>query len=465
MMARRFLKNTGRKITVNGNETIGFDKSKVECYKCHKRGHFARECRAPRNQENRNRENTRSDQEEEGPTNFALWFTLLQVLTLRASKLNVIAYKTGLESVEARLLVYKKNESVYEEDIKKIYYSKNYLSIIGLEEFTSEPIVIKPIVEKSEAKASEAKPKAVRKNNGAPIIEDWVLDRSNFEMFNKACYVCGSFDHLQTIKRLMEDMLPLEETLNEGKSQEKLTDESQVLLKVPRKNNMYSVDLKNIVPKGGLTCLFAKATSDESKLWHRRLGHINFKTMNKLVKGNLVRGTKACNDAGKARMETVPGKDYILLPLWTDDLPFSQNSKSSPDDGFKPSGDDEKKVTEEPGKEGGDPSTEGKSNDQEKEDNVNNTNTVNAASTNKVNVVGAKTSIELPDDPYMPELEDIVYLDDDEDVGIEANMSSNLDTTIQVSPIPTIRIHKYHPLDQVIGDLQSAPQTRRMLKN
>ncbi|GJW37473.1 putative ribonuclease H-like domain-containing protein [Tanacetum coccineum] len=53
---------------------------------------------------------------------------------------------------------------------------------------------------------------------------------------------------------------------------------------------MYSVDLKNIVLKGGLTCLFEKATSDESKLWHRRLGHLNFKTMNKLVKGNLVRG-------------------------------------------------------------------------------------------------------------------------------------------------------------------------------
>ncbi|GJX56646.1 hypothetical protein Tco_0286543 [Tanacetum coccineum] len=51
----------------------------------------------------------------------------------------------------------------------------------------------------------------------------------------------------------------------------KLIDESQVLLRVPRKNNLYSVDLKNIVPKGGLTGLFAKATSDESKLWHRRL--------------------------------------------------------------------------------------------------------------------------------------------------------------------------------------------------
>ncbi|GKD20223.1 ribonuclease H-like domain-containing protein, partial [Tanacetum coccineum] len=57
--ARRFLKNTGRKFSVNGTEAIGVDKSKVECYNCHKRGHFARESRAPRNQENRNRENTR----------------------------------------------------------------------------------------------------------------------------------------------------------------------------------------------------------------------------------------------------------------------------------------------------------------------------------------------------------------------------------------------------------------------
>nr|GEV11664.1 retrovirus-related Pol polyprotein from transposon TNT 1-94 [Tanacetum cinerariifolium] len=70
----------------------------------------------------------------------------------------------------------------------------------------------------------------------------------------------------------------------------KLSDESQILLKVPKKNNMYSFDLKNVVPSKGLTCLFAKAINDESNLWHRRLGHISFKTMNKLVKGNLVRG-------------------------------------------------------------------------------------------------------------------------------------------------------------------------------
>ncbi|GJW13655.1 putative ribonuclease H-like domain-containing protein [Tanacetum coccineum] len=70
----------------------------------------------------------------------------------------------------------------------------------------------------------------------------------------------------------------------------KLIDESQVLLRVPRKDNIYSVDLKSVVPTKGLTCLFAKATIDESNLWHRRLGHINFKNMNKLVRGNLVRG-------------------------------------------------------------------------------------------------------------------------------------------------------------------------------
>nr|GEU80654.1 hypothetical protein [Tanacetum cinerariifolium] len=64
----------------------------------------------------------------------------------------------------------------------------------------------------------------------------------------------------------------------------KLPDENHVLLKVPRENNMYNVHLKNIVPSGDLTCLFAKATLDESTIWHRRLGHINFKTMNKLVK-------------------------------------------------------------------------------------------------------------------------------------------------------------------------------------
>ncbi|GJX83268.1 putative ribonuclease H-like domain-containing protein [Tanacetum coccineum] len=175
-------------------------------------------------------------------------------------------------------------------------------------------------------------------------------------------------------------------------------------------------------------------------------------------------GTKACDDAGKARMEIVPCKDYTLLPLWTADPLFSQSSKSSSNAGFKPSRDDEKKVTEEPGKEGVDPSKEDERDDQEKDASVNSTNNVNAGSTNEVNDVGRKISIKLPDDPNMPKLEDIVYSDDDEDVGAEADIN-NLDAFRPVSLIPTTRVHKDHPVEQIIGDLNSEPQTRRMTKN
>ncbi|GJU83640.1 putative ribonuclease H-like domain-containing protein [Tanacetum coccineum] len=206
------------------------------------------------------------------------------------------------------------------------------------------------------------------------------------------------------------------------------------------------------------------------------IGNMSYLTDFEEIDGGYVAfgGTKACYDAGKARMETIPGKYYILLPLWLADLPFSQKSKSSPNDGFKPSEDNEKKVTEKPGKEGGDPSN--------KNDSVNNTNNINTASdgnnTNnvntvsstvntagiEVNAVSSNTSIELPNDPNMPELEDIVYSDDYEDVGAEADMN-NLNTFMPISPIPTIRIHKDHPVEQIIGDLKSAPQTRRMTKN
>ncbi|GJW70703.1 putative ribonuclease H-like domain-containing protein [Tanacetum coccineum] len=137
----------------------------------------------------------------------------------------------------------------------------------------------------------------------------------------------------------------------------------------------------------------------------------------------------------------------------------NEDPKSSHDDRSKPSSDDGKKVNEDPRK-------DSECNDQEKEDNVNNTNNINAASTNEVNVVGEKTSIELPFDLNMPALEYYSIFDfsiNDEDDGAEADMN-NLDTTIQVSPILTTRIHKDHPLDQVIGDLHSATQTRSMSK-
>nr|GEZ44552.1 ribonuclease H-like domain-containing protein [Tanacetum cinerariifolium] len=70
----------------------------------------------------------------------------------------------------------------------------------------------------------------------------------------------------------------------------KMIDDTNVLLRTPRQHNMYSIDLNNIVLHKDLTCLVAKASTDEGMLWHKRLGHLNFKTMNRLVRHNLVRG-------------------------------------------------------------------------------------------------------------------------------------------------------------------------------
>ncbi|GJY91960.1 ribonuclease H-like domain-containing protein [Tanacetum coccineum] len=142
--------------------------------------------------------------------------------------------------------------------------------------------------------------------------------------------------------------------------------------------------------------------------------------------------TKACNDAGKARTETVPGKDYILLPMWPADPLFFQNLNESPDAGIKPSGEKEKMDTEDPeneneasGKDSEVPSTKELREDQrvnqELDASINSTNNINTASdgnnTNnvnavsstvnaavtEVNVVNPKTSIKLPNDPNMPE--------------------------------------------------------------
>ncbi|GKB81142.1 putative ribonuclease H-like domain-containing protein, partial [Tanacetum coccineum] len=144
------------------------------------------------------------------------------------------------------------------------------------------------------------------------------------------------------------------------------------------------------------------------------------------------------------------------------DSPFSSSSKDSPDAGFKPSREEEKKDAKVPKKESRVSSKEDDKDDQDlrdeferlihqkKDENVNSTNnintvssTVNTASIND-NVIDENIVYRCEDDLNIPNLEEIVYLDDDEDVGAEADVS-NLDTHILVSPIPTTRIHKDHP--------------------
>ncbi|GJR29318.1 ribonuclease H-like domain-containing protein [Tanacetum coccineum] len=92
----------------------------------------------------------------------------------------------------------------------------------------------------------------------------------------------------------------------------KLPDENQVLLKIPRQNNMYSFNLENIVPSGGLACLIAKATIDESNKWHRRLGHVNFKKLKQTSKGKPYQRIQANKHAGQQKLLNIAGTEESI---------------------------------------------------------------------------------------------------------------------------------------------------------
>ncbi|GKC25351.1 putative ribonuclease H-like domain-containing protein, partial [Tanacetum coccineum] len=153
------------------------------------------------------------------------------------------------------------------------------------------------------------------------------------------------------------------------------------------------------------------------------------------------------------------------------DPSFSSNSKDSLDAGFKSLGEEEKIDVEQPENENSEvPNTEEPRVNQEQDESINSTNNINTVSSTvntasiEDNTVDENIVYGCIDDPNMPNLEEIVYSDDDEEVGAEADMN-NLAITVPVSPIPTTRVHKDHPLEQIIGDIHSAPQTRRMTKN
>ncbi|GKD88955.1 putative ribonuclease H-like domain-containing protein [Tanacetum coccineum] len=163
----------------------------------------------------------------------------------------------------------------------------------------------------------------------------------------------------------------------------------------------------------------------------------NYKPVVAWNQSNGSAGTKACDNAGKANVETEEEKKDAKDP-----------------------GNEDSKVL----------SIEESRVNQEKDASVNNTNTINTVSPT-VNAAGIKDNVVdenivygCVDDPNMPELEEIGIFSDVEDDNSGADMN-NLDTYFQVSPVPTTIIHKHHPLEQVIGDLHSAPQIRRMTKN
>nr|GFA74202.1 ribonuclease H-like domain-containing protein [Tanacetum cinerariifolium] len=138
MRAKRFLKNTGRKLDMANKEITRFDKSKVECFNCHKRGHFARECKAPKNQDSGNRE------------------------PIRKTVPIMDKCKTGLK-YNAVPPPYTGNFMPPKPDL--VYPSLDHL--VDVNKSVSESIVEKPTVESNE-------PKTAIKENGALIIEEWL---------------------------------------------------------------------------------------------------------------------------------------------------------------------------------------------------------------------------------------------------------------------------------------------------
>nr|GEV36464.1 putative ribonuclease H-like domain-containing protein [Tanacetum cinerariifolium] len=213
-----------------------------------------------------------------------------------------------------------------------------------------------------------------------------------------------------------------------GKGTIRTADESQVLLKVPRKNNMYNFDMKNIVPQKDLTCLLAKAKNDESMLWHMRLGDqlgkfdgksdegifVGYFTTSKAFRVYNIRtrkGKGASFDAGQSSMETGSSQDCILMPLWKDNSLFDSSSQAS--DGHNQD------------KHG--PSQASKSDNQEIPNAESSTKTVNTDG--PVNTA-TPTYADYPNDPLMPDLEDVGIFDDaydDRGEGVEADYN-NLET-------------------------------------
>ncbi|GJZ03351.1 putative reverse transcriptase domain-containing protein [Tanacetum coccineum] len=504
MRARRFLKNIGRKLIVNGNETICFDKSKVKCYNCHKKGHFARECKALRNQDNKNKESSRrsvpSDQAEEGP-NYALMAFSSSNSDSEVSN-DSICSKSCLETVE---LLKSQNDQLL-KDLKKFLVNgssstsnkadtrENFmppqtpdLCFTRLDEFVN-----KPVVENCKAMSSEEEPKVVRKYDDAPRNMSYLTDYEEIDVGyvafggnpkeGKITRKCT----IKTVRFYMGFFYTKDDTSGILKSFiagiENLVYHKVKVIRCDNGTEFKNKEMNQFYKMKGKF----NGKTDEGFFVGYSLNSKAFRVFNsrtRIVIENLhIRFSKStlmfCRKASYKQVklewrQTCP-KDYIFATIkGTVIQPYSQDPKSSHDDGSKPSSDDGKKVDEDPRK-------DSECKDQEKEDNVNNTNnvntadnvntvssTVNAAGTNEVNAVGGKTSIELPYDPNMPALEDDSIFDfsrDDEDDGAVADMN-NLDTTIQVSPNPTTRIHKDHPLDQVIEDLQSATQTRKMSKN
>nr|GEW37181.1 hypothetical protein [Tanacetum cinerariifolium] len=500
MRARRFLKKTGKKLTVNGNETISLDNSNVECYNCHNRRHFARECRAPKNQNNKYKESSRmsSDQEEEGPN-----YALMDFTSSSSDSKYRASCKSKTEnsiSLDLHLLHMDLFGSTFVKSLmKKMYclvvtddYSR-FTCVLFLTTKDETSGILKSFITRIE-KLVDHKVKVIRCDNGTEF--------KNREM-NQFCEMKGIMRQFSVARTPQQNGVAERRNRTLIEAAKTILVDSKLpttfwakaantacyvqirVLVVKPHNKIQYIRFHGRTPTLSFTRPFGcpdtilntlnhlgkfDGNADEDFFVGYSLNSKAFRVFNnrtRIVEENMhIRFSESTPNVVGSRPDWLFYIDALTKTINYEPIVTGTQSngfadlKSSHDDGSKPSSDDGKKVDE-------DPRHERKCKDQEKEDNVNISNNVNAAGTNEVNFVGGQTSIELSFDPNMHVLEDIStfnFLSDHED-DVEMVDTINLDTTIQVSPIPTTIIHKDHPLDQVIGDLHSTTQTRNMSKN
>ncbi|GJR28188.1 ribonuclease H-like domain-containing protein [Tanacetum coccineum] len=229
MRTNFFFQKTSKKITINGSVTAGYDKSKVECFNCHKLGYFARECRGPRNQDSRNRnqdsfrrtvnvEETSSkamvaidgadsevhNDKTSSKTYLESFETLkTQLDDLRIefnkSKFNLATYKRGLASVEEQLVFYKKNKVIFYEHLAVLKRDISYKD--------SEISMLKSLLEKLKQEKESNQLKIENFNNASKsldkLIGSQITDKSR-KGVGFVCYNAVSPPH--TGKSVSEDI-------------------------------------------------------------------------------------------------------------------------------------------------------------------------------------------------------------------------------------------------------------------
>nr|GEX48598.1 uncharacterized mitochondrial protein AtMg00810-like [Tanacetum cinerariifolium] len=301
--ADRFWKKTEKKITIQGSDVAGFDKSKVECFNCDKMGHFVRECRDPRSQDKGKRDNYRqgSKVEEQTPKALIVIDGVGWDWNYMENDEENHALVTDEEApIEFALMAKTSAESeVFDNSLCSKASTDRSTKTKTAKVETAKPAVKYAVMYSKPSKSSNVRGNQRNWNNlksyqlgGCKITGKRTIKTDKLE-----------FENVYLVKYLKYNMFSVSQIYDNKNSvlftnsecivlvrDFKLLDDANVLLRTPRQHNMYSIDLNNIVPHKDLTCLVAKASADEGMLWHRRLGHLNFKTMNRLVRHNLVRG-------------------------------------------------------------------------------------------------------------------------------------------------------------------------------